>query len=82
MSKAVYRPATSLEYRAALAICFPKVNYTPGCAHKRFSMDINRQIHATAGITDKQAAYLWSLVYRYRRQIPAADLVEHARRMT
>jgi hypothetical protein len=74
--KPAYRPLEALERHALQAL--GNVTMPVGSNHKR----LVRNIYRLRMITDKQAAYLWSLVWRYRRQIPAADLVEHARRLT
>ena len=74
--KPVWRPVDDLEWRAMKALC--NVTFSGvGSGHKRFARNLGLD-----RITDKQAAYLWALVWRYRRQIRSADLVEHARRLT
>lgn len=71
----VWRLPDALEKRAICHLC--AVTFPIGSGHKRFARNLSVE-----RITDKQSAYLWSLVWRYRRQVPSADLVEHARRLT
>ena len=81
--KPVWRPQTPIERRARDALA--NVTFPVASSHKRFARNLMGPSDAAGGhpaITDKQAAYLWHLVWRYRRQIPSADLVEHARRLT
>lgn len=74
----VYTPVTPLEARAVAAISPAGVRYLPGTAAKRFA----RQIQGAAQLTDRQRAYLWTLVWKHRRQIGQADVVAEAKRLT
>lgn len=77
-----WRAMTDLERRAALAVAPSRVTYLPGSHHKRLAYSLVRQAAQPAEITPRQAAALWGLVWRYRRQIADVDLIEHARRLT
>lgn len=47
--------------------------------HKTFADDMYSRVQTNDRlITEKQAAYLWHLVYRYRRQIPETRIVHIA----
>lgn len=47
--------------------------------HKNFADDMYSRVQTNKKmITEKQAAYLWHLVYRYRRQIPETRIVNIA----
>lgn len=47
--------------------------------HKKFSEDMYSRILTDEKlITEKQAAYLWYLIFRYRRQMPRHRIVEIA----
>lgn len=47
--------------------------------HKTFSDDMYSRVQTNQKmITEKQAAYLWHLVHRYRRQIPQQRIVQIA----
>ena len=47
--------------------------------HKVFADDMYSRVQTNDNtITEKQAAYLWHLVYRYRRQIPETRIVNIA----
>lgn len=47
--------------------------------HKNFSDDMYSRVQTNQKmITEKQAAYLWHLVHRYRRQIPQQRIVQIA----
>ncbi len=47
--------------------------------HKTFADDMYSRVQTNQKmITEKQAAYLWHLVYRYRRQIPQTRIVHIA----
>lgn len=72
----VWRQMDGLEWRAIQALSH--VRFPIGSIHKRVARNLAYQLEIVE-ITDKQAAYLWALVFRYRRQIPSKDLVEHAR---
>lgn len=66
----MYRQKSELEIRAfkALSAC----RFQPASNHKRFARDMALE---SVQITDKQAAYMWRLVKRYRRQFQERDLV-------
>jgi hypothetical protein len=67
----VRRPFTEREVAVieALASC----TFVPGHPHKRFARDMGFVVKHSreVGITEKQAAYLTKLAWRYRRQMPA-----------
>lgn len=47
--------------------------------HKTFADDMYSRVQTDQKlITEKQAAYLWHLVYRYRRQIPQTRIIHIA----
>lgn len=47
--------------------------------HKTFADDMYSRVQTNQKmITEKQAAYLWHLVYRYRRQIPETRIINIA----
>lgn len=47
--------------------------------HKTFADDMYSRVQTNQKmITEKQAAYLWHLVHRYRRQIPQQRIVQIA----
>lgn len=64
MSKAAFRPMTDLEARAAIAL--GNARFAPATFDKRFakSLIVDRRL-----ISDKQAALMWALCWRYRRSI-------------
>lgn len=65
-------PATPEELAAIKAI--GRVTYCPGTGTKRFA----NQIQGVTALTDPQRAYLWKIVWRFRRQIPDTSLVATA----
>lgn len=71
----VFTSTTDLEAKAIRAIEPGMVTYVVGTSTKRFA----RQIQGAAQLTDKQRAYIWAIVWKYRRQIADKTLVEHAR---
>ncbi len=80
-SKVAYRPMTEIEIRGCYALS--GCTFLPGTPHKRFARDMG---HVAANneapvISEGQAAQLWRLVYRYRRQIRDAVLIDHAEAM-
>lgn len=65
----VRRPMSSEEREMALHLS--RCRFLPGSAAKRFARDIGFEAeHDDPTITERQAAYLRSTVYTYRRQIP------------
>ena len=76
MTRATFRDMTDVERRAASAL--RSARYAPATFDKRFA----RNLRVESGkITDKQATIMWRNVWRYRRSISDADLVETARRI-
>jgi hypothetical protein len=67
VTKAVFRPMTRLEWRAAHAL--RGASFAPGTFDKRFARDLRVEREE---ITDKQADLLWAKVWSYRRSIPEA----------
>lgn len=52
----------------------------PGTASKRFARDMSPLADdQEAQLTEKQRAFLWKLVFTFRRQIADKSLVAHAR---
>ncbi len=66
-------PMTDLEVRAACALA--RCTFVPGTGTKRFARDIAWIAGNTKLITEGQRAYLWSAVWRFRRQIRDKDVL-------
>jgi hypothetical protein len=62
----VRTPVTDEEQQAIKAL--RRVSFPPATAHKRFALNIQGVTH----LTDKQRAFLWRVVHRFRRQISPA----------
>jgi hypothetical protein len=77
--KPIWREMTALERRAIEAIRYPRVSYIPGINDKRFARHLNAQLES-GRISERQAIRLWTHVWKYRRQIHAADLITEAQR--
>lgn len=74
-------PMTALEQDAARAL--GKCTYLPGSFEKRFARDMASHASSESPqITERQRAWLWKQVYRYRKQIKDKDLIEQAARET
>lgn len=69
-----------MDKRAACALgC---CTFLPGVPAKRFAQEMAQKArHCEPTITEKQRAWLWKLVYTYRRQIRDAEVVERAARI-
>jgi hypothetical protein len=80
-SKVAYRPMTVIEITGCKALS--GCTFLPGTPHKRFAKDMSARVSRTDPplISEGQAALLWRLVYRCRRQIGDRKLIEHAQRM-
>lgn len=66
-----WRKMTDDERYACAAITPGKVSYPVASAPKRLARSLAGQAaYPNPQITDKQAACLWRLVYRFRRQLP------------
>lgn len=86
-AKAVFRPMTDLEVRAAQAL--GAASFAPATNAKRIARTIAGQVTRRddgtgtprwAGtITDKQAALMWRLVWSYRRSIHDERVLDRAR---
>lgn len=64
-----YRPLTEKE--RAIALALGRCRFLPASTDKRFALDMaERAAHATSEITEKQAAFLADMAWRYRRQLP------------
>ena len=74
----VFREMTDEEARASLAL--GACSFSVGTFDKRFARGLSGSARTKREITDKQAAVLWRLVYRYRRQIPEDAIVDFAMR--
>ena len=73
------RPMTSNELYAIRKL--KGINYATGCGHSGFANSLLIKVqNKDLTITDKQAAYLWWLVYHYRRQINDRGLIALAER--
>jgi hypothetical protein len=72
MSKPIFRIATELEGKRAVALA--RCSLPPASMTKRFARDLKYQIECDFKITDKQSAFLAVCCYRCRRQLPD-DLV-------
>ena len=72
----VRTPVTELEARAIVAIAPGNVTYIPGIGTKRFARDIQ----GASQLTDAQHAYVWKIVWKFRRQIKDQALVAEAQR--
>lgn len=66
-----------MDKRAACALgC---CTFLPGAPAKGFAQEMAAKArHCEPTITEKQRAWLWQLVYTYRRQILDAEVVERA----
>ena len=54
-----------------MARCLSRCHFVPGTPAKRFARDIGCEAeNEEPEITERQAAYLRTLIYTYRRQIP------------
>jgi len=74
---AEYRAMTENEIRAIGML--PKVTFASGVPHKSFANVLLAQASdKEPEITDRQAAYLWWIVYHYRRQIGDQRIVQLA----
>jgi len=71
---------TEVEQRAIIALS--KCSYLPGPFAKRFSRDMSGRLATNPdySLTPKQAAYLWYLCHRFRRQIADSEVLEVAER--
>jgi hypothetical protein len=69
MSKPIFRTATELEAKRALALA--RCTLPPASMTKRFARDLKYQIERDYHIAEKQAAFLAVCCYRFRRQMPA-----------
>jgi len=66
----VWRAMTDIERTACTALA--RVSFPPGTGAKRLARSLTAQAAQPAPeITDAQASALWSIVHRFRRQIPA-----------
>lgn len=72
--KVVYTPATPME-RRALQWLGTWVRFPPATASKRFA----REMMGATELTDKQRAFLWRIVYRFRRQVHPEIVAEAER---
>lgn len=69
---AKWRPMTDQERAAALAIKPGKVRYPVASPPKALARRLAAQAAAASPvITNRQAAAMWRLVHRFRRQLPA-----------
>jgi hypothetical protein len=66
--KPTYRMATQSEIDRAMALA--KCRLPAGTMTKRFARDLKYQIEKDCIITEKQASFLASCCYRFRRQMP------------
>lgn len=73
------RQMTSRERYAAELLIWCK--FVPGSYDKRFAHGIYSIGMNNRQITEKQAANLWRMVYRYRRQIKDETLIVEAKRI-
>lgn len=74
----VWRPMTDRERRAARA--FNHVTFLPGTSVKRIARTLLAQAEQDEPrITDKQAAVMWKIVWKFRRQINDKDVLNVAR---
>lgn len=71
-AKVVYRPMTADEIAMGLAVLPGRVSYLAGSAEKRFAWSMFGAANSDKQITEKQAAWLRRLVWRFRRQLPTA----------
>lgn len=75
-----WTPMTPLDKRAACALgC---CTFLPGAPAKGFAQEMAAKArHCEPTITEKQRAWLWQLVFTYRRQILDAEVVERAAKL-
>lgn len=64
------RPMT--EHERKLARAFASVSFLPGTGQKRFARSMTAIEAGDALITEKQAAYMRTIAWRFRRQLPPA----------
>ena len=80
----MFRPMTDLERRAARAMSPGRITYPVASPPKRFARSIAAQAEGGMSgeprITDKQAALLWAIVWRFRRQVNDRELLAFAQR--
>lgn len=65
-------PLTDLDRRAATALA--RCTFLPSSTDKRMA----RFVQAATELTDRQLAYLWRLIWRYRRQHQDRELINTA----
>jgi hypothetical protein len=76
-----WRPMTELEARGISYLGF--ITFPIASSTKRFARSLRHQADGVPRrITNKQALALWALLWRFRRQVAAKDIVEHAKRMS
>lgn len=77
------RPASALDETDRLLIQnLRRCSFLPASFDKRFARNVGHIADRTAGeLTDRQRSCLNSLVYRYRRQIPAPIVAKAALRL-
>lgn len=78
MSRVTYREMTEEERRAALAL--GACTFSVGTFDKRFARGLRGAAASSREISEKQAALMWRLVWRYRRQFQEEALVVVAMR--
>ncbi len=71
---------TPMDKRAACALgC---CNFLPGAPAKGFAREMaDKARHCEPTITERQRAWLWKLVYTYRKQILDSEIVAEAARI-
>lgn len=80
--QAQWRRMTHDEEMACLAIAPGRVSYPVASSPKRLARNLSAQAMCDPPqITDKQAVAMWSLVHRFRRQLPknVVRMAEEAR---
>jgi hypothetical protein len=76
-----WRDMTALECRAAL--CLGRCAFAPATGAKRFARTVSAQVRRQAfglegEITDRQAAYMWRLLWTYRRSVDDPEILREA----
>lgn len=74
------RPMTEPE-RAAI-IWMQNISFNPNATHSDFAYKMIKRLEARDyKINDREAAYLWWIVWHYRRQIDSKSVIENAKRL-
>lgn len=73
-----WRDMTDDEVKVAAALSPSRVTYPVASPLKRLAQSLSHQAIHSRQITENQAAAMWNLAYRFRRQLPA-EIIAMAR---